>query len=162
MESAVNYALRTVLARSKSNDFGSTSNTIGNSTVNMDVSRLKKRIQTLCERLEKGGSLVSSESYGNRSDSPERTLTRATNSALELFDQFWIILASYSSSSMSNRRGKASASNSYSSQRETNNHDDVENGLGNDDYGSKQRKTPWSESFVHRVICRYISSFAIG
>ncbi|UJR27621.1 hypothetical protein I4U23_008902 [Adineta vaga] len=71
VDAAVNYALRTVLARSKNTDLGTTSNTIGNSTANMDISRLKKRIQTLCERLEKGGSLVSSSSITDRSNSPD-------------------------------------------------------------------------------------------
>jgi hypothetical protein len=46
-------------------------NSIGNSTTNMDINKLKKRIQTLCERLEKGGSLVSSNSAVDRSDSPD-------------------------------------------------------------------------------------------
>jgi len=68
---AVNYALRTTLARSKSADLGSTSNSIGNSTENIDINKLKKRIQTLCERLEKGGSLVSANSAIDRSDSPD-------------------------------------------------------------------------------------------
>jgi hypothetical protein len=67
VDTAVNYALRTVLARSKNLDLGSTSNTIGNSTTDIDISKLKKRIQTLCERLEKGGSLVSTD----RSVSPD-------------------------------------------------------------------------------------------
>ena len=62
VDASVNYVLRTVLARSKNTDLGTTPNTIGNSTANLDISRLKKRIQTLCERLEKGGSLVSSSS----------------------------------------------------------------------------------------------------
>jgi hypothetical protein len=68
---AVNYALRTTLARAKSMDLGSTSNSIGNSTANIDINKLKKRIQTLCERLEKGGSLVSDDSVINRSNSPD-------------------------------------------------------------------------------------------
>jgi len=108
VESAVCYALRTVLARSKSGDLGTTSNTIGNSTANMDISRLKKRIQTLCERLEKGGSLVSSD----------------------------LSESSYSASSSSNRKEKTSSSTSYSSHREMNNHDDEEHSLPHDDHGS--------------------------
>lgn len=37
----------------------------------MDINKLKKRIQTLCERLEKGGSLVSTNSIKDRIDSPD-------------------------------------------------------------------------------------------
>jgi hypothetical protein len=50
---------------------GTTPNSIGNSTINVDINKLKKRIQTLCERLEKGGSLVSSNSVTARSISPD-------------------------------------------------------------------------------------------
>ena len=46
-------------------------NSVGNSTKDVDINRLKKRIQTLCERLEKGGSLVSSNAVVDRSDSPD-------------------------------------------------------------------------------------------
>ena len=70
MDAAVNYALRTVLARSKNIDVGSTPTAIGNATANMDVGKLKKRIQALCERLEKGGSLTSSGSTSDRDQSP--------------------------------------------------------------------------------------------
>ncbi|CAF0861236.1 unnamed protein product [Rotaria sordida] len=89
---AVNYALRTVLARSKSADLGSIPNSIGNSTINIDINKLKKRIQTLCERLEKGGSLVSSNPTTDRSLSPD---------------------SSYASTSLSTRREKPVASTHY-------------------------------------------------
>lgn len=71
MDTAVNYALRTVLARSKSADLGSMPNSVGNSTANIDIHKLKKRIQTLCERLEKGGSLVSASTGRERNSSPD-------------------------------------------------------------------------------------------
>ncbi|CAF0802521.1 unnamed protein product [Adineta ricciae] len=71
VDASVNYALRTVLARSKNTDLGTTPSTIGNSTANLDISRLKKRIQTLCERLEKGGSLVSSSSSTDHNNSTD-------------------------------------------------------------------------------------------
>lgn len=70
------YALRTVLARSKSADLGSLPNSIGNSTANVDIHKLKKRIQTLCERLEKGASLVSSGSTIERNPSPDGMLKK--------------------------------------------------------------------------------------
>jgi hypothetical protein len=44
---------------------------VGNSTKDIDIHKLKKRIQTLCERLEKGGSLISSNTVLDRSDSPD-------------------------------------------------------------------------------------------
>ena len=71
VDMAVNYALRTVLARSKSTDLGSIPNRIGNSTANIDINKLKKRIQTLCERIEKVGSLDSSNSIIDRSNSSD-------------------------------------------------------------------------------------------
>ncbi|CAF4439573.1 unnamed protein product, partial [Rotaria magnacalcarata] len=71
VDAAVNYALRTVLARSKSTEPGSMPSTIGNSAATMDINKLKKRIQTLCERLEKGGSLVSSSSIRETNFSPD-------------------------------------------------------------------------------------------
>lgn len=71
VDMAINYVLRTTLSKSKSMDLGSSSNTFGNSTANIDVNKLKKRIQTLCERLEKGGSLVASSLSHDRADSPD-------------------------------------------------------------------------------------------
>jgi len=68
---AINYALRTTLSKSKNVDLGSSSSTFGNSTANIDINKLKKRIQTLCERLEKGGSLMASSLSYDRADSPD-------------------------------------------------------------------------------------------
>ncbi|CAF2035963.1 unnamed protein product [Rotaria magnacalcarata] len=90
VDAAVNYALRTVLARSKSTEPGSMPSTIGNSTATMDINKLKKRIQTLCERLEKGGSLVSSSSIRETNFSPD---------------------SAHSSTSLSTRKEKPIASN---------------------------------------------------
>ncbi|CAF2420164.1 unnamed protein product [Rotaria sp. Silwood2] len=116
---AVNYALRTVLSRSKSTDIGSLPNAIGNSTANIDINKLKKRLQTLCERLEKGGSLVSSNSTTDRSLSPD---------------------SSYSSTSLSTRKEKPIASNHYNHRE--NNNDDDDDQLPNGDYENAFRLLP--------------------
>jgi len=71
VDMAINYALRTTLSKSKNVDLGSSSSTFGNSTANIDINKLKKRIQTLCERLEKGGSLMASSLSYDRADSPD-------------------------------------------------------------------------------------------
>ena len=161
VESAVCYALRTSLARSKSSDLGTSSNTIGNSTANMDISRLKKRIQTLCERLEKGGSLVASDSYSDRANSTDCTLRRIR---LDIESRFLFLLtASYSAGSMSNRKGKTSSSSAgYSSHREMNSHEDEENGLPNDDHGSRcQRIFVTNQPLFDGLSFRYIPSSTI-
>ncbi|CAF1140201.1 unnamed protein product [Adineta steineri] len=118
VDAAVNYALRTVLSRSKTIDMGTTSNTIGNSTINIDINKLKKRIQTLCERLEKGGSLVSSNSATDRSHSPE-------------------------SSYPSTKKAKPPISNHYDHDKIDDNDDDD---MPKDDYESPFRLLPSSNS----------------
>lgn len=131
----------------------------------MDISRLKKRIQTLCERMEKGGSLVSSDSYSDRGNSTECSLRQSNMRSHRHQIDFSVpfLIASYSASSTSNPKGRSSSSSAgYSSHREMNNGEDEENGLPTDDHGSMcQRIISANRPLFDGLSSRYIPSPAI-
>lgn len=52
---------------------------MSNSTSSIDLSRLKKRIRMVCERLEKGGSLTSSNSSDDRDSSHDCKINHIRN-----------------------------------------------------------------------------------
>ncbi|CAF0858759.1 unnamed protein product [Didymodactylos carnosus] len=64
VDASLTFALRTMLSRSstKGDLIPASSATFNNSTLNIDVTKLKKRIQMFCDRLEKGASLTSNSS----------------------------------------------------------------------------------------------------
>jgi len=124
---------------------GSTPSTIGNSTINIDINKLKKRIQTLCERLEKGGSLVSSTPAAIiRHNSPDCMLISKDFILYKSFFCYFYSIASYGSTSLSTRREKPLITNHS-------NHKENEDEMPNGDDESKISSFIFKNNFIFKV-----------